>query len=415
MIKLSIVIPVWNSKKYLKECLDSILNQRMPSCEIILVDDCSTDGSEEICNYYAKKYENISYIKNEVNKGPGYCRNVGLRNAVGEYLYFMDSDDFLVEKSFDEIFPLLDNGIDMIYLNDQVVSESGEVLIENPSANAGSKQLLTREKFITFLENKGSILPSAWRVIIKNNIIKSNKIYFLEDYLAEEFSFIIGAILHSQKICTMESKTYCYRDNSEHSLTVNLDNNRAKKATVKAIVNLYDIYENLLGFNSFLNLLKNNIKNLFWLLGFLIIMGKEETLILENEDRFNFIIRKIYEESSNEEFFIEFIKTEGFINGVVSYFRTFYDEIEKASKENKNIIVVPASKRNGQLCKRIEGNCKVSLFDNKLKSKKYGKYNIVKDIHSIDPEKVRIIICHNKETVRKELVSQFQKFDYFLI
>ena len=92
--KLSIIIPIYNTSKYLKECLDSVVNQDYKNVEIICVDDGSTDDSANIVESYLKKDERFKLIKTE-HKGVAYARNLGLANAKGEYITFIDSDDFI--------------------------------------------------------------------------------------------------------------------------------------------------------------------------------------------------------------------------------------------------------------------------------------------------------------------------------
>lgn len=93
-MKLSIIVPVYNVKNYLSDCLDSILNQTYRDFEMILVDDGSTDGSGELCDQYAAQDERISVI-HQKNQGLSVTRNHGIARAKGEYLMFVDSDDYL--------------------------------------------------------------------------------------------------------------------------------------------------------------------------------------------------------------------------------------------------------------------------------------------------------------------------------
>ena len=93
--KLSIIIPVYNTELYLKECLDSIINQTLKDFEIILVNDCSPDNSEAIILEYMSKDPRIKYIKHEKNLRQGGARNTGIKNAIGEWITFIDSDDYI--------------------------------------------------------------------------------------------------------------------------------------------------------------------------------------------------------------------------------------------------------------------------------------------------------------------------------
>ena len=93
--KLSVIIAVYNTEKYVEKCLDSLLSQTYSNIELVVVNDCSTDGSLKILKKYAKKYDNIILIDNKQNKGLSYSRNVGLENASGEYTGYIDSDDYI--------------------------------------------------------------------------------------------------------------------------------------------------------------------------------------------------------------------------------------------------------------------------------------------------------------------------------
>ena len=99
--KISFIIPVYNTERYLETCINSIINQEYYNYEIILVDDGSKDGSGEICDTFSREYANIKTI-HQKNGGSSEARNTGIKNSVGEYLLFVDSDDFIEKKFFDE-------------------------------------------------------------------------------------------------------------------------------------------------------------------------------------------------------------------------------------------------------------------------------------------------------------------------
>ena len=102
MKKVSIIIPVYNVEKYLKRCLDSVCNQAYENLEILIVNDGSKDGSLKICNEYANKYSNIKLL-NQENQGLSESRNNGLKAATGEYVMFVDSDDWLCDGAVNEM------------------------------------------------------------------------------------------------------------------------------------------------------------------------------------------------------------------------------------------------------------------------------------------------------------------------
>ena len=104
MIKVSIIVPVYNVELYLRECLDSIINQTLKDIEIICVDDCSTDNSYIILDEYSKKDSRIKLLKHNVNKGLGPARNTGINVAQGEYIGFIDSDDYISLDYFENLY-----------------------------------------------------------------------------------------------------------------------------------------------------------------------------------------------------------------------------------------------------------------------------------------------------------------------
>ena len=95
-VKISVIIPVYNCQQYLEQCLDSVINQTLKEIEIICVDDGSSDGSYDILQRYTKKYKFINIFK-QINKGAGAARNLGLKNAIGEFVAFLDADDYYLD------------------------------------------------------------------------------------------------------------------------------------------------------------------------------------------------------------------------------------------------------------------------------------------------------------------------------
>ena len=104
MIKVSVVVPVYNTSKYLRRCLDSLVNQTLKNIEIIIVNDKSTDNSKDIIKEYENKYQNIKVIHNKINKGIGYNRNLGIEIASGKYIAFVDSDDYIDLNLYEKMY-----------------------------------------------------------------------------------------------------------------------------------------------------------------------------------------------------------------------------------------------------------------------------------------------------------------------
>ena len=100
---VSVIIPVYNVEKYIDECLKSVVSQTYKNIEVIIINDGSTDKSEEIIRSYLDKYENITYIYQQ-NKGVSEARNLGLKNATGDYVLFVDSDDYIHKSMIEKMY-----------------------------------------------------------------------------------------------------------------------------------------------------------------------------------------------------------------------------------------------------------------------------------------------------------------------
>lgn len=205
---ISVIIPIYNVEKYLARCIDSVLNQQEVDYEIILVDDGSTDHSLEICNEYQKKESRIRIIHKE-NEGLGYARNSGIDVACGKYIFFLDSDDFIVEGALKKILLLAENnGVDLVsfeYImtsrciidDSQIRRPKEEVVLNNReimkeyfwrlSASACTK-LYKRELFNNVRFSAVPLHEDAYTMhLILQNVSKAvvtNQIYYIQ-YIRE--------------------------------------------------------------------------------------------------------------------------------------------------------------------------------------------------------------------------------------
>ena len=180
MVKVSIIIPVYNVEPYLKQCLDSVYFQQSQAFEIILVDDGSTDNSGKICDLYAETHSNTSVIHQE-NGGLSDARNTGIRIAQGEYIYFIDSDDWLAPNA---ITTLLDFAIN----NNCDIVQGGFFYTYNNRLTYNNEPetslVLNREQAMEALVKNNFVKNFAWGKLFKASIIKSTpfkKGVFFED------------------------------------------------------------------------------------------------------------------------------------------------------------------------------------------------------------------------------------------
>lgn len=143
-MKVSVIVPVYNVEKYLKRCLDSIINQTYKNIEIILVNDGSKDNSRNICEEYEKKYENISLI-NQENGGLSAARNTGLKYVKGEAVTFVDSDDWLELDAIEYyVESMKKHNVDMVVTNNVRTKDYQEKVVQPDKIK---EEVLTQEEY----------------------------------------------------------------------------------------------------------------------------------------------------------------------------------------------------------------------------------------------------------------------------
>ncbi len=196
-MKISVIVPVYNVEKYLKKCLDSLINQTLKEIEIIVVNDGSPDESEKIILEYLKKYQNIKYYKKE-NAGLSSARNYGLDKAEGEYISFVDSDDYIDSTMLQKMYEKAKNE-DL----DIVVCDSIEVY-EN-------KNVLKKSNFgYSSCDVKNYILspPMACTRIYKKYLF--NKVRFTENIFYEDLYLTPSLVNYTKKIGFLNEGLYYY-------------------------------------------------------------------------------------------------------------------------------------------------------------------------------------------------------------
>lgn len=201
MKKISIIIPVWGVEKYISKCLDSLVNQTLKDIEIIVVNDGSTDNSQKIIDKYVKKYSDKvkSYIKE--NGGQGSARNYGIKVSTGEYIAFVDSDDFVELDMFEKMYnKAKQDKADIVVCGSYNVSED--------YSNKEKDVFVTN--YDTDLENVIFGKMAVWNKIYKRNIIIDNKITFKEKVWYEDLAFTLKAIINSSKFSFINESLYDY-------------------------------------------------------------------------------------------------------------------------------------------------------------------------------------------------------------
>ena len=199
MPKFSIIIPVYNVEKYLKKCLDSVFNQTYKDYEVIVVNDGTKDNSMDIVKDYDVK------VINQKNQGLSAARNAGVKKATGEYLIFLDSDDYWEKDLLKELSKSLKNNPDLIRFQINEVYEDGKTISypEESFTNLSGPDAFKKIVKYHFVEN-------AWSYAINKKYYIENKFEFRKDALHEDFGLIPLVIIKSKKVNSINYLGYNY-------------------------------------------------------------------------------------------------------------------------------------------------------------------------------------------------------------
>lgn len=235
--KVSVIVPVYNVERYIDRCMQSLLNQSLQDIEIIIVDDGSPDNCPILCDKYSQKDNRVKVVHKK-NAGLGYARNSGLEIATGEYVAFIDSDDFIDKNMFEYLYKLAhDKSLDVIYCgfntyrNNKVVSTKSEENTYKEYQGIDCYEVL--KGMLGNLGNKNKIVKyemSVWHSLYKLDTIKKNNITFCSEreFISEDIIFHIDLIRHCNKIAFIPERFYYYCVNN-NSLSKSFKNDRFER------------------------------------------------------------------------------------------------------------------------------------------------------------------------------------------
>lgn len=254
---ISYIIPVYNTSKYLCRCILSVEKQ-VGSKEIILVDDGSTDDSGNICNELAQKYSDIKVIHKQ-NGGLASARNVGIRNATGEYIAFVDSDDY-IEDCYGEVLEgiVKGNAPDVVYFSWKCLNEQGKNISTlkmntRPGLYQGDrirKELLPKmiapKRFADYGRDNIMYGGAAWSHLYRLSFLKTYSLEFPSErvLLNEDFAFNLNIYIHAKSVVVVNNHLYNYIKHEGSLTTVYLKNIKERK------VKLIEFYYNKLKENN---------------------------------------------------------------------------------------------------------------------------------------------------------------------
>lgn len=236
----SIVLPIYNVEKYLNRCIDSILKQGFDDYEIILVDDGSKDSCGQLCDEWSVRNKKIRTIHKE-NAGLGYARNTGLNAAQGEYILFLDSDDYIRPGMLSKVHnAVCENDVDAVFFGFERIDKNGKSVLQlkpcpekclytdkSEIMNQLLPDFIARNPYTGVSRN---LRISAWNCCLNREFLIKNELKFVSerDYISEDVYFYIELFACLQKVSIMDDIFYCYCQN-EGSLTFSYKKDRYER------------------------------------------------------------------------------------------------------------------------------------------------------------------------------------------
>lgn len=215
MMKISVIIPIYNVGFYLQECVNSVIKQTYKNLEIILVDDGSTDECPNICDTYAKQYSNVKVVHKQ-NGGLSDARNVGILNSTGDYLLFLDADDFWKDST--AVQSLVDRinltHADLLNYSYIKYYEDLKKYINYFEDMEPLPLEFNKLESIQYLLNNNLYIASACNKLIKKSLFEDGNLYFVKGIYSEDIDWCLRLLIKAESVDFICENFYCYRQRS---------------------------------------------------------------------------------------------------------------------------------------------------------------------------------------------------------
>ncbi|MDD2509187.1 MAG: glycosyltransferase [Aliarcobacter skirrowii] len=257
---ISIIIPIYNSERYLKRCLDTVVSQSLKDIEIICIDDCSTDKSIEIVEDFITYDKRVKLFKNKRNRGVSFCRNYGIKIANSDYIGFVDSDDSIDINMYKTMYELAKQDDScMVICNFRAIDKFGikdfKTFSKNQTKETLFKKTLSKE-----------LAPFPVNRIYKKELFIKNKIAYIENRVYEDAEATHKLIYYADKISICEDIFYNYHINP-NSITTSFENKKIDdifyvlESTKKFLknVNIFEIYN-----EEYFTMIKISVNNVLY-------------------------------------------------------------------------------------------------------------------------------------------------------
>ncbi len=204
---ISVIIPVYNVERYLDQCVQSVLDQTYQNIEIILVDDGSTDGSGAMCDAYAAKYGAI--VCHQKNAGQARARNIGQAQAKGEYIYFLDSDDWIEKNTLEAMYRCAsDQRADIVFFEANTFVDGSAIEAKQNYLRSNTYPTGTGEAIFSRLQENGEFHPSVPLLFLRRAFLESKSLRFYEGIVYEDMLYTVVAFFRAETVAHCHESFY---------------------------------------------------------------------------------------------------------------------------------------------------------------------------------------------------------------
>ncbi|MBR0092031.1 MAG: glycosyltransferase [Lachnospiraceae bacterium] len=228
MTTISLIVPVYNAERFLTQCLNSALSQTLQSIEIICVDDCSVDNSFGILNAFSERDHRVVVLKNRKNSGLSFSRNRGLKHATGEYVFFLDADDYIENRTLEILYDIITREkLDVLGFNYDQVFEDAHYKKGRRGHTVGNifviEEVTTGKDLFCKFANKNVVAMMSWMYLYSRDFLLKEKLSFKEGILHEDNLFYFETMMKASRVRTISNILYHYRRHAS-SITLSSDN-----------------------------------------------------------------------------------------------------------------------------------------------------------------------------------------------
>ncbi len=241
---VSVIIPMYNTEKYIGECLDSILAQTFQNFEVIVVDDCSTDSSYSIVESYMEKFGGrLKLAQTKANmKSPSFPREKGCALSRGDYVFFVDADDFITKNALEVLYTSAENfNADVVYTGSYYKyteikktelerDKEGKILLQNGQEDKPTLTVDDPNKNIQRLLLDGGWFHTPWSKFVRREFLIEYEIFFPKIFSGEDFIWTIQVLYYAKKLLRLSTPIYYYREDASASITRKKDSSNEQIA-----------------------------------------------------------------------------------------------------------------------------------------------------------------------------------------